>query len=79
MCDTSNIKASGTSWRELIKDNRNLRYMQFIFLERETNRKGKEISVKTPVIHRPLDRTGHMTLIGLQWRLESIAELVDLG
>lgn len=78
-CDTSSIKASGTSWRELIKDNRNLRYKQAIFLERETNGKGRKISVKTPAIHRPLDRTGHMALIGLQWRVESIPELVDLG
>ena len=80
-CDTFNVKASGSSWRELIKDNRSLKYKQAIFLERWTNRRKRERQrpVKIPVIHRPLDRTGHMASTGLQQRLENIGELMDLG
>lgn len=41
-CDTFKVKASGSSWRELIKDNRNLKYKQVIFLEIWTNRREKK-------------------------------------
>ena len=77
-CDTFKVKASGSSWRELIKNNRSLRYKQVIFLEISTNRK-RERPKKIPVIHRPLGRTAHMASTGLQQRLENIGEFMALG